>query len=106
MNAPAILPRRWSPRYRTTKAPINISQAAIYQFLGSAIATATRWYLPSKIAQNRPTHSDHMETEHVCNSVVHPITSETITKYKNLSGDPATQQLWKRAMSLELGRLS
>ena len=47
-----------------------------------------------------------MDIEHVCSRVLHPITGETITKSKQLYGDPATQKLWKRAMNLELGRLS
>ena len=37
---------------------------------------------------------------------MHPVTGETITKYKQLERDPTTQKIWQRAMSIDLGRLS
>ena len=42
----------------------------------------------------------------MCNAVVHPITKETITKYKKLANDPVTAKVWKNAFCHELGRLS
>eukprot|EP00804_Cyclotella_cryptica_P019092 CCRYP_014474-RA/>CCRYP_014474-RA protein AED:0.53 eAED:0.53 QI:0/0/0/0.5/0/0/2/0/121 len=33
------------------------------------------------------------QLEHVCNGVVHPVTKETITKYKKLANDPLTLSL-------------
>ena len=41
----------------------------------------------------------------MCNGVVHPITGETITKYKTLAKDPVTKKIWEEAMCVELGRL-
>ena len=99
-------PRQTSPRLRTNNAPMNVSQASIYQFLGNAIDTSTAMYVPQNISKIRPTYTNDIDIEHICNGVVHPVTGETIIKYKTLSTDPATQKLRKRAMSLELGRLA
>ena len=44
--------------------------------------------------------------EEVANGVVHPVTKETITKYKTLINDPLLREDWMRGMCKELGRLS
>ena len=41
-----------------------------------------------------------------CNAVVHPVTGETITKYKKLLNDNVTKPVWEEAMCKELGRLA
>ena len=43
--------------------------------------------------------------EEVANGVVHPVTKETITKYKTLIEDPLMQETRSKAMCKELGRL-
>ena len=43
--------------------------------------------------------------EEVANGVVHPVTKETITKYKQLIEDPLLRDTWSKAMCKELGRL-
>ena len=43
--------------------------------------------------------------EEVANGVVHPVTKETITKYKKLIEDPLLRETWAKAMCKELGRL-
>ena len=43
--------------------------------------------------------------EEVANGVVHPVTEETITKYKKLIEDPLLRETWSKAMCKELGRL-
>jgi hypothetical protein len=42
----------------------------------------------------------------VANGVVHPVTKETITKYKQLIANPITREVWEKAMCKELGRLT
>ena len=37
--------------------------------------------------------------------MVHPVTKETITKYKKLIDDPLMQVVWSKSMCKELGRL-
>ena len=44
--------------------------------------------------------------EQVANSVVHPVTKETITKYKTLIQDPLLRETWMKGMAKELGRLA
>ena len=43
---------------------------------------------------------------HTANGVVHPVTKETITKYKQLIDDPLLRETWQEAMCKELGRLA
>ena len=41
-----------------------------------------------------------------CAAVIHPISGETIKKYKKLAADPATQAVWKTAFGKEWGYLT
>jgi hypothetical protein len=43
---------------------------------------------------------------HAANEVVHPITQETITKYKKLANAPITKEAGQTAMCKESGRLA
>ena len=47
-----------------------------------------------------------MDPEHVANGVVHPVTKENITKYKNLINDTLLRDTWLEGMCKELGRLA
>ena len=55
-----------------------------------------------KKGENLPPLQDH----HICNKVVHPVTGETITKYKKLILDPLLQDTWIKTMCRELDRNS
>ena len=46
------------------------------------------------------------DPEEMANDVVHPVTKETITKYKQLIADPVTRDVWSKAMCKELARLT
>ena len=56
-------------------------------------------------------HMQHIDTTApsptipMYNAVVHPVTKETITKYKKLANDPVTAKVWKNAFCHKLGRL-
>ena len=43
--------------------------------------------------------------EEVANGAVHPVTKETITKYKKLIEDPLLRETWSKTMCKELERL-
>jgi hypothetical protein len=43
-----------------------------------------------------------IENEHYCNGVVHLVTKETITHYRQLIKDPLFKDVWTTAMSKEL----
>jgi hypothetical protein len=47
-----------------------------------------------------------IKNEHYCNSVVQPITKETITHYRQLIKDPLLKDVWTTAMSKELHQLA
>ena len=48
----------------------------------------------------------NVHPEHMANGVVHPVTKETITKYKKLISDPVLRETWLEAVCKELGRLA
>jgi hypothetical protein len=103
---PAVQPQpRLSTRTRAPKSLIYVSQAAIYNFLGSALEDNTQIYTPLSIQKLRKDNR-LCEIEHTCNGVVHPVTGKTTTKYKTLIKDPLTRLVWSRAMCKELGRLA
>ena len=97
--APAAIPwRRKSPRvnYISPRGPAGIGAAALHQFMGNAFLEEMK----------RTTTSYHpLGPEEVANGVVHPVTKETITKYKTLINDPLLRDVWSKAMCKELGRL-
>ena len=47
-----------------------------------------------------------VDIDHFCAPVVHPVTGETITKYKMLVNDPVTREIWSRAFGKEFGNLA
>ena len=51
-------------------------------------------------------NADPSGLKEVASGVVHPITKETITKYKKLINDPLLQDDWMKGMCKELGRLA
>lgn len=44
--------------------------------------------------------------QNICCVLIHPITGETITKYKKIAEDGVTQKVWTRVMSKKPGQLS
>ena len=85
-------PPRRSTRARAPRGPIFVSQAAVYHVLASALEDTTRLYTPTKMVKEREYDgTDSLHLDHVCNGVVHPVTGETITKYKQLIRDPITK---------------
>ena len=44
--------------------------------------------------------------EHFCAPVIHPVTGESITKYKKLLNEPSLSQTWSRAFGKEFGNLA
>lgn len=51
-------------------------------------------------------HAIPWTCEHFCAPVIHPVTGESITNYKKLARDPATQQTWTKAFGKEFGNLA
>ena len=56
--------------------------------------------------KERVSQAENVDPMHVANGVVHPVTKETITKYKKLIADPLLRETWLEAMCRELGRLA
>ena len=99
-------PRR-SPRLQNTiNGPLQISKSAFHQFLGNALETQHTFFFPRRLLPEQPKNKKPFDITDVCNGVVHPVTGETITKYKTLAKDAVTKPVWEEAMCTELGRLS
>ena len=52
------------------------------------------------------TRAPFIDIEEYCYDVVHPVTKETITRYRKLNKDPLLKDLWIKAMSKELHHLT
>ena len=95
------LPRR-SPRLqfnRSINVPVaGISQVALTAFMGME-------YL-EELSHMAGRNVDPLAIEQITNGVVHPVTKETITKYKKLIADPILRDEWMLGMCRELGRLA
>jgi hypothetical protein len=96
--APPI--KRRSRRINPSISPrtAGIAVAALQQFMGNAFIEEMR--------QTVEVYDTPFSPEEVANGVVHPVTKETITKYKQLIADPITREVWEKAMCKELGRLT
>eukprot|EP00804_Cyclotella_cryptica_P028694 CCRYP_008187-RA/>CCRYP_008187-RA protein AED:0.42 eAED:0.42 QI:0/0/0/0.5/0/0/2/0/188 len=85
----------------------NINNHALYHVVGTHLHnTCLQAFTPNKFNTNQPLFAVDAQLEHMCNGVVHPVTKETITKYKKLANDPILQAVWTKAMCEELGRLA
>ena len=51
-------------------------------------------------------YNRNRSTTPYCAAVIHPITGETITKYKKLAADPATWAVWTTEFGKEWGNLT
>ena len=71
--------------------------AALHQFIGNTFLQYTKRIL--KVDDTT------LGTEEVANGVLHPVTKETITKYKKLIDYPLMRLVWSKAMCKELVRL-
>ena len=76
----------------------GISKAAFIKFIGNVFVDSLKERVKESEANVHP--------EHMANGVVHPVTKETITKYKKLISDPLLRKTWLEAMCRELGRLA
>ena len=83
-----------------------ISQDAVYAVLGNAFLADVPHTIPTKLQDSKFMFSPPMDIEEQCNGVVHPVTNETITKYKKLIDEPLLRDDWMKAMCIELGRLA
>ena len=53
-----------------------------------------------------PKNNYEVDIEHLCAHVIHPVTGETITKYRKLIKDPHTKDIWLLAFGKEFENLA
>ena len=73
----------------------GVSRETLHQFMSNAFLEELK---KTKI------NASLLAIEEVANGAVHPVTKETIMKYKQLIEDPLMQDTWSNAMCKELGR--
>ena len=88
------------------RAPAIISQQTLYSYLDNAVFDTPEWSIPNNLMNEELPTTPQIYLEEYANRVVHPVTKETITKYKTLIEDPLLKDKWKKAMYVELGRLT
>eukprot|EP00804_Cyclotella_cryptica_P027664 CCRYP_010277-RA/>CCRYP_010277-RA protein AED:0.46 eAED:0.36 QI:0/0/0/1/0/0/3/0/688 len=96
-------------RHCTLQASTNargITSQAVYHLMGQRIKNATNHFIPAILEKDKNIFQDNILLDHMANSVVHPITQETITKYEKLANDPTIHDVWMKGMCKELERLA
>ena len=81
-------------RLLSPREPASIAVHALYHVINLAFNNPPSYTIPRTLnnSSNRFWHNTNIDK--VCNSVIHPITKETITKYTKLVDDPALKGLW------------
>ena len=75
----------------------GITSGALNNFMGNIFMDTLK---------GRVEECENCDPERVANGVVHPVSKETITKYKKIISDPILRDTWLEAMCKELGRLA
>ena len=105
-DEPPPPPIRTSLRTTSLRRPACISQEALYHIVGIGYTNAPIYTIPTKLKKTKLCLSPAVDIEDYCGAVVHPVTKETITKYRKLANDPVLKDVWTKAMAKELYRLA
>ena len=62
--------------------------------------------MPANLEDKQLTMNMNIDLEEVCNSVINPITKETLTNYKKVIACPELREVWMKAMCKELGNIA
>jgi hypothetical protein len=108
-EAPIRLPAppRRSIHLVTSCTPCQISLQALFHLINIGSNKAPSNMIPQALQRHHKQYTGPIiKIEQYCNSVVHPVTKETITHYRELIKDPLLKDLWTKAMSKELHQLA
>ena len=64
------------------------------------------WSIRDKSTNEELPITSQIDIKEYANRVVHPVTNDTITKYKNLINYPLLKDVWMKAMCVKLGSLA
>jgi hypothetical protein len=90
----------------SNRTPCNISRQALYHIIGIKFTDAPLNTIPCSLAKHSNKYAPVIDIEEYCCGIVHPVTKETITQYRKLMKEPLLKNLWTKAMSKELHRLT
>jgi hypothetical protein len=84
--------------------PCNIPKQALYHIIG--VGLTPLYTIPRSLAKHANKYAPVIGIDKYCCGIVPPVTKETITQYRKLMKEPLLKNLWTKAMSKELHRLS
>ena len=95
-----------SIRVQSPRGGASISKSAVYSVLGNAFLADLPQFVPGILQNSKLVFTPPPDIEEQCNGVVHPVTNETITKYKKMIDELLLCDVWMKAICIELGRLA
>ena len=102
-NEPPPPSRRTSIGTNSLCRPACISQEVLYHIVGVGYTNAHIYTIPPKLEKTKLCIMPAIDIEDYCGAVVHPVTNETITKYKQLANDSVLKEAWTKDMAKEQG---
>jgi hypothetical protein len=79
---PSALPRR-STLFITNRTLCNISHQALYHIIGLGFTNAPANTIPQSLSKYHKQHTGPLiDIKEYCYGIVHPVTKETITHYR------------------------
>ncbi len=94
-------PITFTPIPSGARQRVVMQQAINVLTIKEKVATNTT-FMPKTLMEFVVTHGP-TKFEHYANPMVHPITGETISRYKKLMNDPATAEVWQTAIGKDFG---
>ncbi len=102
-SRPTTTPRQ-STQLMYNCTPCNIPKQALYHIIG--VGLTPLYTIPRSLAKHANKYAPVIGIDKYCCGIVPPVTKETITQYRKLMKEPLLKNLWTKAMSKELHRLS
>jgi hypothetical protein len=99
-------PTRLAISFNSPRGLASISRQALYHVIKLAFNSLPTYTILQALSRSPDCVLHSINNEEVCNSVVHPVTKETITKYTKLMNDQVLSPIWVPTMSKELHRLA
>eukprot|EP00804_Cyclotella_cryptica_P004967 CCRYP_014094-RA/>CCRYP_014094-RA protein AED:0.12 eAED:0.01 QI:0/0/0/1/1/1/2/0/1245 len=98
----------------SSRIPLHLPNKIAFQALNhltqQVYTNPNQLWVPTTFLSSSPTDTNessyNIDIEHFCNGVQHPVTGETITKYKKLINIPQMRDVWTTAFGKEFSNLA
>ncbi len=91
-SCPTTTPQQ-STQLMSNHTPCNISRQALYHIISIGFTNAPLNTVPFSLAKHANKYVPVIDIEEYCCGIVHPVTKETITKYRKLMKEPLLKDL-------------